>query len=329
MRLFGLLLFTFLLAVAGAQVNPRRGDVRIVVLSDFNGSYGSLSYSPQVERVLDEITQTWQPDLLLSAGDVVGGQSTSLPDERFTEMWRAFDAQVAAPLREAGIPYAFATGNHDGSSLRSENSFVFQRERDAARSYWRGPLHEANLPYQNRENFPFNYSFTFREVFIVVWDASSATLTQEQRGWLERELTSPTAKAAKLRVLLGHLPFYGVSEEKNEPGEVLENGDTLRERLEQLGLDLYISGHHAAYYPAKVGEVTLLHSGGIGARRLLGGEAEPRSAVSVVDIDFDTESPHLRLTTFDTATFEKIALESLPERLEGLNGPLTRLDLAP
>ncbi len=312
--------------------SPERGDVRIVVLSDFNGAYGSLTYSPHVGRVLDITINTWQPDLLLSAGDVIGGQNTSLPAERFAEMWGAFDAQVARPLREAGIPYAFATGNHDGSSLRNDvttgNEFTFQRERDAAQGYWRRPLYETNLPYQSREGFPFNYSFTFGELFIVVWDASSARITEEQRGWAARELSRSAARNAKLRVLLGHLPFYGVSEEKTKPGEVLENGDELRRWLEQRGLDLYISGHHAAYYPAKVGGVTLLHSGGIGARRLLGSEAEPRSAVTLLDIDLGTDV-EIRLTTFDAATLEVISPESLPERLGGLNGPILRYDLAP
>ena len=163
---------------------------------------------------------------------------------------------------------------------------------------------------------------------MVVWDASSALITEGQRGWLEDELSSPAAKNAELRILLGHLPFYGVSEGKNEAGEVLRDGDGLRRWLESLNLDLYISGHHAAYYPAKKGEVALLHSGGVGARRLLESEAEPRSAVTLLDIDLDVEPPRLHLTTFDTATFEIISPQSLPERLEGLNGSLTRFDLA-
>ena len=328
MRYLPLTLLLVWLGVAWAQVNPERGDVRIVVLGDFNGSYGSLSYSPQVREVLAATVQTWRPDLFLSAGDVVGGQNTSLPAERFAEMWRAFDAQIAAPLRTAGVPYAFAVGNHDGSSLQTNtgNTF-FQRERDAARAYWRSPLYDVNLPYQSRADFPFNYSFTFQGIFFAVWDASSATITGAQKAWLEGELSSPAAQAAPLRVLLGHLPLYGVSQEKNRPGEVLANGDALRAWLEGRGVDLYISGHHAAYYPAKVGEMTLLHSGGIGARRLLGGTAEPRSTVTVLDVDLNPL--RLRLTTFDTVRLEVIAPQSLPERLEGLNGPLTRLDLAP
>ena len=312
---------------AQAQTNPERGAVRVVILGDFNGSYGSLLYPPELNRALEATLRVWQPDLLLSAGDVVAGQSTSLPDERFTEMWAAFDAAVARPLRESGIPYAFAVGNHDGSSLRAgDGTFLFERERAAARAYWQQPRHNA-LTYQDRDDFPFNYSFTFGEIFFTVWDASSAVITDDQLAWLTAELTSPTAKSARLRVLVGHLPLYGVGEGKNKPGEVLSGAKSLRQQLEYLGIDLYISGHHAAYYPARAGSLTLLHSGGIGARRLVGSGAEPRSTVTILDID--SELRDLRFTTFDVSSFEVVALESLPERLDGLNGPLWRVDRAP
>ena len=275
-----------------------------VILTD---SYGTLSYPPELGRVLEATHRVWQPDLLLSAGDVVAGQSTSLPDERFTEMWAAFDAAVARPLREAGIPYAFAVGNHDGSSLRAgDGTFLFERERTAAQAYWQQPRHDA-LTYQDRNDFPFNYSFIFADVFFVFWDASSAVITNDQLAWLAAELTRPTARSAKLRVLVGHLPLYGVGKGKSEPDEVLGDAKDLRTQLEHLGINLYISGHHAAYYPARAGSLTLLHSGGIGARRLVDGDAEPRSTVTVLDIGSE---PHdLRFTTFDVSSFEVVVLE--------------------
>ena len=324
-------LLLLLLSLTGfglTQTNPPRGDVRVVVLSDFNPSYGETAYSPQVAKVVRAITEMWQPDLFLSAGDLVGGQKTSLPDERFAQMWAAFDDTVAAPLRGANIPYAVTMGNHDGSSLRdSSGGFVYGRERDAARAYWQQTQAETQLTLQDGADFPFNYSFIFEGVFFAVWDASSATITDTQLAWLQGELASEEARAAPLRVLVGHLPLYGVSDEKNRPGEVLTSGDALRRTLETLGVDLYISGHHAAYYPAKVGSLTLLNTGGVGARRLLGGDAPPQSAVTVLDIEFDPLE--LRLTTFDTTTFQEIPLARLPERLDGLNGTLTRLDLVP
>ncbi|CAN5864574.1 metallophosphoesterase [soil metagenome] len=323
-----LLLLLSLTGFSLAQTNPPRGDIRTVVLSDFNPSYGESVYSLQVARVIEATTEVWRPDLFLMAGDLVGGQKQSLPDERFAQMWAAFDDTVAAPLRAANIPHAAAIGNHDGSSLRTaDETYLFNRERDAARDYWQQTQAETQVEFRDEADFPFNYSFTFERVFFVVWDASSATITDAQTTWLQAEFASQKAQAAPLRVLVGHLPLYGVSTEKNEPGEVLTGGDALRQRLESLGVDLYISGHHAAYYPAKVGDLTLLNTGGVGARRLLGSDAPPRSAVTVLDIGL--EPLELRLTTFDTATFQEIPLASLPERIDGLNGTLTRIDLAP
>ena len=331
-----MLLFTLFLLVtqtfAQTPVNPPRGDLRVVLLSDFNGSYGSADYSPAVARAVKTTTEVWQPDLFLSAGDVVAGQKTDLPDARFAEMWEAFDHVVARPLRGAGIPYAFAVGNHDGSSLRrADGSFVYAREREAAGAYWLGSRHEENLTYHDKADFPFNYSFVFippdkpdKSVFVLVWDASSATLTETQRAWAEGELESPAAQEAALRLVVGHLPLYGVSAEKNKPGEVLEEGDALRELLERHGVHTYISGHHAAYFPGKRGALELLHTGGVGARQLLGSDAPPRSTVTVMDMDF--QPLEIRYTTFDVFSLDVIPLESLPERLDGLNGAIIRRD---
>ena len=331
-----MLLFTLSLliipAFAQTSANPPRGDLRVVLLSDFNGSYGVTDYSPVVARVAETTVQVWQPDLFLSAGDVIAGQKTSLPDARFAEMWEAFDHAVARPLRDAGIPYAFAVGNHDGSSLRrADGNFVYAREREAAGAYWLGSRHEENLAYHDKADFPFNYSFAFtppnkpdKAVFILVWDASSATLTEAQWAWTEGELESPAAREAALRLVVGHLPLYGVSAEKNKPGEVLADGDALRELLERHGVHTYISGHHAAYFPGKRGALELLHTGGVGARGLLGSDAPPRSTVTVMDVNF--EPLEVRYTTFDVFSFEVISLESLPARLDGLNGTVTRRD---
>ncbi len=334
MLLFTLFTSSLFVTQISAQTpaNPPRGDLRVVLLSDFNGSYGVTSYSPAVARVTETTIQVWQPDLFLSAGDVVAGQKASLPDTRFAEMWEAFDRAVARPLRDAGIPYAFAVGNHDGSSLRrADGNFVYAREREAAGAYWLEPQHEERLAYHDKADFPFNYSFVFtppdksdKPVFILVWDASSATITEAQRAWAEGELESPAAREAALRLVVGHLPLYGVSAEKNKPGEVLADGDALRELLERHGVHTYVSGHHAAYFPGKRGALELLHTGGVGARQLLGSDAPPRSTVTVMDVNF--EPLEVRHTTFDVFSFDVIPLESLPERLNGLNGAVIRRD---
>jgi hypothetical protein len=202
------------LATATAQgpVEPPRGDARIVVFGDFNGPYGALAYPAAVASVLGLVRDVWRPDLFLSPGDVIAGQSRSLADDAFPAMWTAFDAAVAAPLREAGIPFAFAMGNHDASSLRSPaGDFTFSRDRVAAERYWA----EATVPlehaYLDRSRFPFDYAFVQAfpggDVFVAVLDASSATVDEGQRARLQAVLEHPAAVAAHYRIVVGHLPF--------------------------------------------------------------------------------------------------------------------------
>lgn len=313
-------------AAQTAATPPPRPDLRIAVLSDFNGPYGSLDYPLLVHESLQTIIREWRPDLFLSAGDLIAGQHAGLPAERFDAMWDAFDRDIARPLREAAIPYAVTMGNHDASASRDAGGgYAFAREREAAERYWSQTMYLGNLAYQDREAFPFRYAFSFEQLFVLVWDASSAQLGPDQLAWAERQLTSPAAKRAAFRIIVGHLPLFGISESKNRPGEVLHDGAALADWLETRGVDLYLSGHHAAYYPAKRGNLILLNSGGIGARKYLGDDAPARSTYTL--IDFSWLPFELRLHSYDALSGTRISLESLPPSIDGLGGRLTRLDL--
>ncbi|MDQ7859016.1 MAG: metallophosphoesterase [Armatimonadota bacterium] len=320
------LLLSALLAPRPGDGAPTAGErVRAVVFGDFNGPYGSTTYSPAVARVVRTIVDAWRPDIVLSAGDMIAGQKADLPDARFPEMWRAFDAAVAAPLRRAGIPFAFALGNHDASAARSAGgAYLFQRERDHAAAYWRDPAHRPRLDYASARDFPFAYGFLFKKVFFLVIDASSHVV--QNHAWVQAALESAPARAAPMRVVLGHLPLYGVSMGRSKAGEVIEGGEGWRARFEARGVDLYISGHHAAYYPAHRGRLRLLHSGGVGARRYVGHPHVPsRSTVTLLDID-----PRVRavaFVTYDVDTGARVELAELPACLDGYNGPVFRFDL--
>jgi hypothetical protein len=58
------------LPAAWAQGEPRA--TRVVVLSDFNESYGSTRYLAPVDRAVQRVV-TLAPDLVLSTGDMVAG----------------------------------------------------------------------------------------------------------------------------------------------------------------------------------------------------------------------------------------------------------------
>ncbi|MFM7221007.1 MAG: metallophosphoesterase, partial [Nodosilinea sp.] len=86
-----------LIARAGAEglVNPPRQDLRLVVISDLNGAYGSTDYDVEVDQAIS-LMPLWQPDLVVCGGDMVAGQNPSLTADRLTAMWQAFDQHVAA-----------------------------------------------------------------------------------------------------------------------------------------------------------------------------------------------------------------------------------------
>lgn len=310
----------------GEGTSPAAETIRVAVFSDFNGPYGSTSYHPTVSRVITRITTVWKPDLVLSAGDMIAGQHLDLPSTRFAEMWEAFDAFVGRPLRRAGIPFGFALGNHDASAARTATgAYLFARERDYAAAYWRDPAHRPLLEFVDAQSFPFSYSFVHSGIFFVAVDATTHVI--QDAPWVLAALGSTSASAARMRIVLGHLPLFGISEGRSKSGETVEQGEAWRQRFEASGVDLYLSGHHAAYYPAHRGRLRLLHSGaGVGARKYVGYPQVPaRSTVTLMQFDLRTRG--IVLETYDVATEERIELSELPPCISGYNGPVFRLDV--
>ncbi|MFM7423738.1 MAG: metallophosphoesterase family protein [Elainella sp.] len=309
--------------------NPPRGNVRLAVISDLNSAYGSTDYEPEVDSGIN-LLPFWQPDLVLCSGDMVAGQKPSLTPAQIQAMWAGFDQHVAAPLRQYGLPFGFTVGNHDASSAQAINGgFLFQQERDLASQYWNRPEHNPGVQFVDRYQFPFYYSFAAQDIFFLVWDGSSSRIPADQLAWVEQALSSPAARQAKLRILIGHLPLYGVAVGRDEPGEVMDNADSLRALLEKYSVHTYISGHHHAYYPAHKGRIQFLHTGilGSGPRPLIAGTAAPRKTLTIIDVQFD--SPDLTTyTTYDMQTLQPIQFDELPRSLTAHNGLLLRRDVS-
>ena len=297
----------------------------MVVISDLNSQYGSTSYAPEVTKAIALIPD-WQPDLVLSGGDMIAGQSRSLNRAQLQAMWAAFDRTIAAPLRQANLPLGFTMGNHDGSAALSPGgSYIFAQDRQLATSYWN--QQNSNLPFVDRAQFPFYYTFAQNDVFYLVWDASTAKLTPEQLTWVEQSLASPQAQAAKLRIVIGHLPLYGIAVGRNKPGEYLQNAEKLRSQMERYRVHTYISGHQHAYYPGYRGQLQLLHAGALGGgpRPLEGSDRSPQKTLTVVDIDLASAST--TYTTYDMKTLQVIDQQQLPRQISGHNGTVYRQDV--
>ncbi|MCA1803645.1 MAG: metallophosphoesterase, partial [Rhodothermaceae bacterium] len=327
-----------------AQQIPPLSGTRIVVISDFNSSYGSTDYSRHVDSVIARIPG-WNPDLVLSAGDLIAGQRLSLTDQNMLEMWDVFSRRILLPLTSNGVPFGFTLGNHDASSFPA-----YERDRRFASDFWLDTAHDPLLDFHDRSHFPFYFSFVHNDLFLVSWYASSSVIGEDQKNWLQDQLASQQARDASMRILVGHLPVHAVADGRNRRGENLDNPDGLMQLLEELGIDLYVCGHHHAFYPAVKNGIRFIHAGAIGdgPRPLIGSTLEPRNAFTIIDLEKRDHSQSLpsdllrsdatgtepsryliRRSSFNPENWSAISEDELPRYIRGVNGHITRDGLHP
>ncbi|MGB7248602.1 MAG: metallophosphoesterase family protein [Phormidesmis sp.] len=310
---------------------PPRGDVRLAVISDLNSEYGSTDYRQEVITGIS-LLPDWQPDLVICGGDMVAGQSISLSASEIEAMWNAFDEKILSPIRTAGLPFALTIGNHDASSYQeggpNSGNYLYVLDRQETAKYWEGHQSDTDLSFVEASGFPFYYSFKQNDIFYLTWDASSANVPPEQVAWADRILASPEAQNARLRVVLGHLPMYAVSQRRDRPGEYLNQADELRQLLERHNVHTYISGHHHAYFPGKAGQINTLHAGALGSgpKSLLSTTKAAFQTLTIVDVFL--ESASTVYTTYNMNTLEVVEPQSLPRQIVGPNGRELRQDVA-
>ena len=303
-----------------AQNNP----VRIGLISDLNRSYGSTNYGSTVERGVSLLLQQ-KPDLVICAGDMVAGQKTSLTDRQLAAMWEGFQVSVQRPLQTAGIPLLPAIGNHDASSQRFQGRYIYARERQQASFFWNQHRDALSPGLTEAINFPFQYAWHGPGLFLVVMDASSATVSSAQRQWLSRALNAPQRHKDDLCLVVGHLPLTAFSQGRARAGECIHDAESLAAELRQAQADLVISGHHHAWYPAEALGLRLLSLGamGSGPRRLIG-SAKPAPA-SLTLVDWSTSAQTVKETTLSlTNNLSPLQVATLPEQIVVSGFPAAR-----
>ncbi len=286
--------------------------LKICVISDLNASYGSTTYPEEVGQVISKLPDI-DPDIILCSGDMVAGQKASLTEQNILDMWASFKVTVLNPISKLNIPFGFTVGNHDASPS-------FTKDRTISKAFWKENAKATNLTFVDSTHYPFYYSYIKNNVFIMSWDAAGAEIKPEVYNWMKDQMEGNIARKARLRILIGHLPLYAIVDSKNKPGEVNSNSEAALTFFKTYGLDLYISGHQHAYYPAEKGGVRFLNMGAIGdgPRKLIGNSAEARKSYTIIDI------PVKNAKNFTYKTFtpgnEIISLLSLPDSVIGFNG---------
>lgn len=287
--------------------------LRVVVVSDLNGRYGSTEYDDEVHAAVRRIREL-RPDVVLSTGDMVAGQRRGLD---YRAMWAGFHAAVSDPLAAAGIPFAVTPGNHDASGYR-----YFANERAVFVEEWE-PARKPALDYLDDSEFPLRYSFTMGPALFVSLDATTVgPIGRAQKRWLERQLVAGRDRPVK--ILFSHVPLYPFAQGRET--EAQQDPD-LEALLERHGVTLYVSGHHHAYYPGRRGPLRLVSSSclGSGPRKLIGDERLARRSFIALEIGADGIR---ELDAFAGEAFdEAIARDTLPERVGVGDAIIVRDDL--
>lgn len=316
-----LLFFNQLLVAQSLKEEVKNKALKVLVISDLNDSYGSVAYSKEVHEVVQKIAEI-KPDLILCGGDMVAGQKASLTVANLEEMWRSFDQSVLSPIHDLGIPFGFTMGNHDASPN-------YHNDRQVASAFWKENQSKVNLTFVDSTYFPYYFSYIRNNVFFISWDASSAHIPAEVKVWMKQQLDAPIAQNARGRIVLGHLPLYAIVQSKNKKGEVLNEADETLAFLKENQVDMYISGHQHAYYPASKETVTLLNCGCIGGgpRKILGHDHDPYKAYAILEIPKRKGIKKIKIKGIKAATHEHVDVKSLPKSVTGFNGTIQRIDL--
>ena len=304
----------------GAQKEVRGHALKVMVISDLNASYGALSYSGDIAAVMKRIPEI-KPDIILCGGDMVAGQKASLTAAHIDQMWGVFKESVLKPIKENNVPFGFTLGNHDASP-------GYAKDRAAAKKFWENEIRSTNLSFVDKTHYPFYFSYIKNNVFFLSWDAAAPEIKPEVMAWMKTQLGSKVAKRAGQRILLGHLPLYPIVADKNKPGEVNRDADGTLRFFKENGVDMYISGHQHAYFPAHKNGVQLFNAGciGNGPRAIIGHSEAPKKAYSIIEIPASMDKG-IHIETFMAGTGEVIALSSLPDSVTGFNGTIKRIDV--
>ena len=289
----------------------------MIIVSDMNGSYGSTHYEASVSGALDRILDL-KPALVISTGDMVAGQRRpQLSRTEIEPMWQAFHKLVSDPLASAGIPFAVTPGNHDASAYRG-----FGLEREMYFTQWEA--HKPAVHFLDDAGYPFYYAFELGGAMFISLDATViGHLPESQTDWLRRMLATYGADYSR-RVVFGHVPLWPFAQgrERDYIGD-----PELQLLFEAADVDLFLSGHHHAFYPGVLEGVAFVSQSCLGAapRRLLGAKEKSKRSFTVIEFTDDA----MRIAAFAAPDFNvEIDWSTLPTHIRSSAVELQRADLS-
>ncbi|MDP0499872.1 MAG: phosphodiester glycosidase family protein [Verrucomicrobiota bacterium JB022] len=306
-----------------AEIVPAKGDITLGFVSDFNGSYGSTTYDARVRQAFD-FWVNQDVDAVVSAGDMIAGESSALSKAQVMAMWQGFNGELYGKLKNADIPFVFTMGNHDGA---------ITVDREAAVEFWAIPDNKPDVQYVDESGYPFNWSAVLdldgdsvNDVFFTSIDSANGAFSQSELDWLDATLGSPEAQSARVRMITTHLSLYAVATERNDIGSLSRPRQPILDMMEEHDVQFFVFGHSAAYFPGQRYGRLILSTGemGGGGKAYVGEAQQAPSTITRADIFFDDEyygENAIVLTTYDLFDgFSIVKNSEVPSALFGYDG---------
>jgi 3',5'-cyclic AMP phosphodiesterase CpdA len=232
-------------------------------------------------------------------------------------MWHAFHEHVSDPLASADIVLAVTPGNHDGSAYTG-----FDLERSIFAEQWTPRRPEVR--FLDDAGYPFYYAFEVGGVLFVSLDATVVGhLPQHQMDWL-RQVLEEHGPAYRRRVVFSHVPLWPFAQGRER--EYIGDPE-LQTLLETTGVDLFLSGHHHAFYPGARDGIAFVSQSclGAGPRRLLGTKNKSQRSFTLIEFSDDA----MQIAAFVAPQFEvEVDWNTLPTHIRSFAAELKRADLS-
>ena len=294
--------------------------IKIAVISDLNGRYGSTDYNKQIPKVISHLVDI-QPDLVISTGDMIAGQRIRplLKRTQLEAMWASFHNNVSKPLAEGKLPFAITAGNHDASLSKK-----FHLERQIYQQQWLKRIPDVH--FIDRSHYPFYYAFEVKNILFISLDATVVgRLSKEQFSWL-KQLLSQSKGQYRQQIVFSHLPVWPFTQSRERD---IIGDPKLEALLQKYNVALYLSGHHHAFYPGYKDGITHVSQAclGSGLRKYIGSSQRSKRGYTMIEID---ENNKIKISGYNASDLNKaIDIKQLPEKIKSKYATLIRNDLAP
>ena len=234
----------------GKDEQKESNSLSFIVLSDSNGSGGSVNQPQAFQDIIQEIANSNdKPDFVIHNGDIIAGTSGT-SSSLALQMWDEFERVAVSPLHENDIGFFPSAGNHD-ASFNSALPFAYEE-------FWGN--YENMKDFEIEGNYNKYYSFGYNNSYFIILYGSKINISEEQLSWLENEIGR--ASGYRNIFVFSHIPLTAAS--NYHPNDQLSPNNEIKNILKG-NISVFFGAHHNVYYDVELDGIRQIGVGRAGS----------------------------------------------------------------